>query len=207
MDNYFFILWSCIAFHFAFLCEFQFRSEIQLTHSRSDESSFWQKKVNKKSSIDIWRVWKKKESWKLIFTGKRRNWRSQRKVISISRKTNNFEAAKISKLRARRKWNIDWTVVSSLQSTKRFHFKRFHILFFGEKQNGFLLPIQVANSSSEGGQQVDLLQVGRPLQVEESLKRQVRLQLAGRRTQTFDESSQVLQEQKIRQIVVAVSVS
>jgi hypothetical protein len=66
------------------------------------------------------------------------------------------------------------------------------------KQNGFLLPVQVANSSSEGRQQVDLLQVGGSLQVEESLQRTIRLQLAGRGTQTLDESSQILQEQKIR---------
>ncbi len=71
-----------------------------------------------------------------------------------------------------------------------------------QQHNGILLSIQVANSSSEGGKQNCLLQIGCSIQITESFQRPVRLQFARGWSQTIGESAQIFQKQKIREIVV-----
>ena len=44
-----------------------------------------------------------------------------------------------------------------------------------QQHNGILLSIQVADSPPQGGKQDCLLQIGRPIQIQESFQRPVRL--------------------------------
>ena len=60
----------------------------------------------------------------------------------------------------------------------------------------------MANPAPERGHQGGHLQAGGAIQVQEGLKRAVRLQLARRGPQTPDQSPQIFQEPKIRKVVV-----
>ena len=87
-------------------------------------------------------------------------------------------------------------------SLKKFH--SFEKDRLDDRQNGLLLPVQVADPAPEGGQQGGHLQAGRALQIPEGLQRPVRLQLARGGPQTPDQSPQIFQEQKIRKVVASL---